>query len=118
MNFPEKNSRSETILKTFLEKGTMTIWQGTEAHGNFANPRRPHGVDHEKVLELYCDLVERGCLVKEGIVYRLTLRAKYHMERQQRAPEPVSIVPPRIRDMFTKAISIGSTQRNPWRLAL
>ncbi len=118
MRFPEINSRGETILKTFL-KGSMTIYQGAEAHGEFATARLPDGIDHAKMVELYCDLVERGCLIREGIKYRLSLKAQFHLEDRARAPEePRSLVPPRVRNFFAKPLFVGYSPLFPWRLAL
>lgn len=118
MRFPEKNSRGETILKAFLKRGAMTIYQGAEEHGEFANIRLPQGIDHAKMVELYCDLVERGCLVREGILYRLSLAAQQRMERQAAPPALAAIVPPRVRSFFNKPIFSGQSPFNPWRLSL
>lgn len=118
MRFPELNSRGEAILKAFV-KGPMTIYQGAEAHGEFVTTRLPEGIDHAKMVELYCDLVERGCLVREGIMYRLSLPAKYYLEGMARAPEePRSIVPSRARDFFAQPLFVGYSPLFPWRLAL
>lgn len=117
MRFPERNSRGEAILKAFL-KGPMTIYQGAEAHGDFATPKNPDGVDHEKMVQLYCDLVDRGCLVREGILYRLTLHAKFHLEKQALPATPPQIVPAKIASYFEKRIFAGYAPRNPWRLVL
>jgi hypothetical protein len=118
MRYPEKNSRGETILKAFL-KGPMTIYQGEEAHGAFVTSRLPAGIDHAKMVELYCDLVERGCLIRDGIKYRLSLKAQFHLEDLMRAPEePRSIVPPRVRNFFAKPLFVGYSPLFPWRLAL
>jgi hypothetical protein len=117
MKFPEKNSRGERILKAFL-KGPLTIWQGAEVHGEFASSKLPEGIDHAKMVELYCDLVSRGCLVREGILYRLSLPAQFHLEKLDQAEPPRSIVPPRIRDLFAKPLFLGYSPAFPWRLAL
>ncbi len=81
MKFPEINSRGLMILQAFRVKSPMTIWQGIEAHGAFASPQKPEGIEHYKILGLYCDLVERGCLAKEGIFYRLTLPALHRLQK-------------------------------------
>lgn len=118
MRFPEKNSRSEAILKAFFDKGAMTIYQGGEAHGEFATAKNPDGVDHAKMVQLYCDLVDRGCLVREGIKYRLSLQARHHMERRdQPAPEPQK-VPPKVVNYLEKRVFLGYSPRCPWRLVL
>lgn len=118
MRFPETNSRSETILKAFMS-GPMTIYQGAEAHGEFATARLPNGIDHAKMVELYCDLVDRGCLVREGIMYRLSLPAKYFLEARARAPEEQrSIVPSRVRNFFAQPLFVGYSPFSPWRLAV
>jgi len=77
---PETNSRCMRILQA-LRRRPMTLDQGIEMHGNFTSKRLPEGVEREKVLELYCDLVDRGCIVKEGIVYRLTLACKNKLDK-------------------------------------
>jgi hypothetical protein len=118
MKFPETNSRGEAILKAFL-KGPMTIYQGAEAHGEFPNRHLPNGINHAKMVELYDSLVERGCLVKEGIVYRITTQARTRLEQKLRGPEePPSIVPPRVRNFFAKSLFVGYSPMFPWRIAL
>lgn len=117
MRFPEKNSRGEAILKAF-RAGAMTIYQGEELHGAFATRKLPQGIDHAKMVELYCDLVERGCLVREGIKYRLSLQAQYHMEKRDDVATPRSLVPPRVRDFLSKPLFLGYSPGFPWRLAL
>jgi hypothetical protein len=81
MRFPERNSRGWTILSTLYRK-PMTIWQGIEQHGYFDTVSKPQGIGHDGVLALYCDLVERGCLEREGIQYRLTLAARTQLEKR------------------------------------
>jgi hypothetical protein len=118
MRFPERNSRGEKILQAFFARGPMTIYQGEEAHGSFATPSFPDGIEHERLVALYCDLVDRGCLIREGIKYRLSLAAQHRMEKAKSESEPLSIVPPRIRDFFAKPLRIGYSPGLPWRLAL
>jgi len=117
MRFPETNSRSEQILIAFYQRGPMTIWQGEEAHGNFATSRLPDGVDHAKLIQLYADLVERGCLVREGIKYKLSVRAEDHIRRKlEPAPAP-QIVPPRVRSSITEPLR-AFFRNAPWHYAL
>jgi hypothetical protein len=118
MRLPEKNSRGETILAAFLKKGAMTIYQGAEEHGEFATSRVPGGIDHAKMVELYCDLVDRGCLVREGIKYRLSLAAQQQLERKAAAPEARSIVPPRVRNFLANALFVGYSPFSPRRISL
>lgn len=61
-----------TILQT-LRKQPRTIYQGIELHGTFTKKVVDLDKEFEKVLELYCELVDRGCLVKEGLMYRVTV---------------------------------------------
>ncbi|MFB9246160.1 hypothetical protein [Massilia antarctica] len=117
MKFPEKNSRSEKILMAFL-KGAMTIYQGAEIHGDFVTRKLPTGVDHAKMVELYCDLVARGCLVREGIMYKLTMRARHQLDKVAAADTPRSIVPPRVRNFFAKPLFLGYSPAFPWRCTL
>ena len=118
MKLPERNSRGERILIAFLKR-PMTIYQGTEVHGEFVTPRLPAGVDHAKMVQLYDDLVNRGCLVKEGIMYRITDLARNLLEQKLRAPEaPRSIVPARVRDFFAKPLFVGYSPMFPWRVSL
>lgn len=100
MRFPEINSRGMLILQT-LRARPMTIHQAIEAHGEFATARRPQGVDYVKIVALYCDLVERKCLVKEGIKYRLTLAARYRLEAMDRPAVPLQVAAPRVRDIWS-----------------
>lgn len=118
MRFPERNSRGEKILKAFFERGPMTIYQGEEAHGAFATPSFPDGIEHERLIAIYCDLVDRGCLIREGIKYRLSLAAQHRMEKALAKPEPLNIVPSRIRHFLSKPLRIGYSPGLPWRLAL
>ncbi|MET3135475.1 hypothetical protein AAKU55_005785 [Oxalobacteraceae bacterium GrIS 1.11] len=104
MRLPEINSRGMLILQT-LRRRPMTIHQAIEAHGEFVTPRAPRGIEHSKIVELYCDLVERGCIVREGIVYRITLAAKYRLEALERPAAPAQLVPPRVRDIWTKQLA-------------
>jgi tRNA splicing endonuclease len=53
----------------------MTIYQATEIHGEFASIRAPKGMSHDQLVELYAELVERGCLIREGIKFKLSTRA-------------------------------------------
>jgi hypothetical protein len=75
MRFPTANSRGEKILRTFYTHGAMTIYQATEIHGEFASIRAPKGMSHDQLVELYAELVERGCLIREGIKFKLSTRA-------------------------------------------
>lgn len=118
MRYPEKNSRGEVILMAFLAKGAMTIYQGAEVHGEFVTTKNPEGVDHAKMVQLYCDLVERGCLVREGIKYRLSLQAQHFMERQRQPEQPLQPVPPRVVNYLEKRMFLGYSPRSPWRLVL
>ena len=116
--YPEKNSRGEQILKVFHQHGPMTIHQGTERHGEFSTLRVPNGVDHSKMLDLYCDLVERACLVRESILYRLSVRAEQHLDKLARPQEPGQIVPPRVRSFLHKVKSFGNSPFTPNCLSL
>lgn len=122
MRYPEKNSRGEKILKAFYEADrALTIYQGEELHGSFATRAVPDGIDHELLVGLYCELVERGCLIREGIKYRLSMHAKMHIERKAdegKGTPVLSVVGPRVIDMFTKALRIGYTATQPYRVAL
>lgn len=80
MKLPQINSRGLTILQT-LRAGPKTIWQGIEAHGTFANSAKPQGIPRYKIVLLYNNLVESGCLVKEGLVYRLSVHAQQALEK-------------------------------------
>lgn len=104
MRFPEINSRQMLILQTLLGR-PMTIHQGIERHGEFVTPRAPNGIEHSKIVELYCDLVDRGCLVKEGIMYRLSLPAQYRLEALARPADPGEVVPPRVRDIWSTQLT-------------
>ena len=117
MRLPEKNSRSEKILMAFL-RGPMTIYQGAEAHGEFVTRKLPAGVDHAKMVELYCDLVERGCLIRDGIKYKLATRAKDQLEKAAAPEVPRSVVPPRIRNFFSATLFLGYSPIFPWRQTL
>lgn len=104
MKLPETNSRAMVILQT-LRRGPLTIHQGIEAHGEFATPRAPDGIEHSKIVELYCGLVERGCLAREGILYRITLGAAYRLDSIERRAEPAQVVPPRVRDIWSRQLT-------------
>lgn len=80
MKFPEINSRGLFVLQT-LRARPMTLWQGIETHGTFASSARPQGIPHYKILALYKHLVNAGCLVKEGAVYRLSIHARHRLEK-------------------------------------
>jgi len=118
MRFPEKNSRGEQILKAFHQRGPMTIHQGIEQHGEFPTSRVPAGIDHNKMVELYCELVDRACLVRESILYRLSVRAQHHLDTLARPPEPGQIVPPRVRNFLDKVMSFGNSPFSPNCLSL
>jgi len=119
MRFPEKNSRGEAILLAFFaEARAMTIWQGAEVHGEFVTEKNPEGVDHAKMVQLYCDLVDRGCLMQEGIMYRLSLQARHFMEKRDQADLPPQKVPPRSINYLEKRIFAGYSPRSPWHMAL
>ena len=95
MHFPEKNSRGMAILKA-LRREPLTLWQGIEQHGEFVTPARPHGIGYDGVLTLYCALIDRGCLVREGIKYRLTLAARIRLEKLDGNPPKTSVATPRV----------------------
>lgn len=119
MKLPESNSRGEAILIAFLRRGPMTIYQGAEAHGEFPNRTLPLGINHAKMVELYCSLVTKGCLVKEGIMYRITDLARSLLEQKLREPQaPSSIVPARVRNFFAKPLFLGYSPMFPWRISL
>lgn len=77
---PKKDSRAWRILLALLGK-PMTMHQGIEVHGLFATAAVPGGVPPEKILELYCNLIDRGCLVKIGAKYKVTEAAQAKIER-------------------------------------
>lgn len=79
MRLPVINSRPLHILQAF-RRGPMTVWQGIEAHGPFPSRHCPDGLEHSAILALYCDLVSRGYLVQEGILYRLSVQAQQALE--------------------------------------
>jgi hypothetical protein len=89
MKFPQKNSRGRLILQT-LRAGALTIWQGIERHGNLATPARPEGLAFEDVLYLYCQLIDRGCMVRDGIRYRLTFAAAHRLAMLDNPPTGTS----------------------------
>ncbi len=80
MKFPQINSRGLLVLQT-LRAGPKTLWQGIEAHGVFACSARPQGIPHYKIVLLYNSLVDAGCLVKEGVLYRLSVHARQTLEK-------------------------------------
>lgn len=116
MRYPESNSRSEKILMAFL-RGPMTIYQGAEIHGEFATPRLPGGIDHAKMVELYADLVERGCLVRDGIKYKLSVRAADHIRRKVEPAPALQIVPPRVRSILSEPLR-RFFRNGPWHYAI
>jgi hypothetical protein len=111
MRFPETNSRGWLILKT-LRRQPMTIWQGIEQHGEFETLAKPHGVGYAKVLKLYGELVERGCLVREGIKYRLSLAALHKLEKLDAKPLQTSVATPRNRDIWKEPTTPTAFHRN------
>ena len=118
MRFPETNSRGEKILKAFHQRGAMTIYQGAEAHGEFVTLLAPKGIDHNKMVELYCELVDRGCLVREGILYRLSVHAQNQLDKRAQPQEPGQIVPPRVRNFLAKTRFFGNSPFAPNCLSL
>lgn len=94
MQLPEKNSRGMAILKA-LRREPLTIWQGIEQHGDFPRPSRPNGIGYGGVLSLYCDLIDRGCVMREGIKYRLTMAARHHLEKLDGIPAKTTRATPR-----------------------
>jgi hypothetical protein len=78
----------------------------------------PEGVDHAKMVQLYCDLVDRGCLVREGIKYRLSLQARNSMEKRGQSETPAQKVPPKVANFLEQRLFLGYSPRSPWRLAL
>lgn len=114
MRFPETNSRGWLILKT-LRRQPMTIWQGIEQHGEFETLAKPNGVGYDKVLELYCELVERGCLVRtghKGIKYRLSLAALHKLEKLDAKPRQTSVATPRNRDIWKEPTTPTAFRRS------
>lgn len=118
MRFPETNSRGEKILQAFYRRGPMTIYQGAEEHGEFSTVRVPQGISHEKMVELYCELVDRGCLVREGIKYRLSVPAKQRLEKMASTTSAISIVPARIRNFLSTPTFAGYSPFTPRRISL
>lgn len=118
MKLPESNSRGEAILIAFLRRGPMTIYQGAEAHGEFPNRTLPMGINHAKMVELYDSLEKKGCLVKEGILFRITDKARKLLEQKVNAPQETgSIVPSRVRNFFAKPLYVGYSPMFPWRIS-
>ncbi len=103
VRFPEINSRGLHILQALRHK-PMTIWQGMEAHGVFASRQQPQGMDASQMQVLYCELVERGCLIREGIVYRLSLAALHRLQSMDTPDQQFipGVAMPRIRDIWTE----------------
>jgi hypothetical protein len=109
MYFPEKNSRGRLILQT-LRRGPMTVWQGIEQHGYFVTEARPNGVKYEDILYLYCQLVERGCLLRDGLKYRLSSAASNKLDQLNAIPRITTIAAPREFDIW-KAPGPGHPNR-------
>lgn len=109
MRMPETNSRGMLILQT-LRARPLTIYQAIELHGEFVTRRAPQGIEHSKIVEIYCDLIERGCVAREGLMYRLTLAARIRLEKTAAGSALGEIVPPRTRDIWSKNLS-GYGQR-------
>lgn len=88
MRMPEINSRGMRILQA-LRRKPMTLDQGIEAHGNFSLQVLSDEEERARVLELYCSLVDRGCIVKEGILYRLHLACRHKLEKMDLKCQPI-----------------------------
>lgn len=109
MRLPEINSRSMRILQ-HLRKRPMTLDQGIESHGVFSSKKVPEGIERTKILELYCDLIDRDCIVKDGISYRLTLACRYKLEKMDlrcKPDHPQYIVLPPYRNAWTPEMQPG-----------
>lgn len=92
----------------------MTIHQGIEAHGLFATAAVPGGVPPEKILELYCNLIDRGCLVKVGARYKVTEAARAKFEKSQSHVERELVKAP-YRNPWTQEATAESLRRKSCR---
>lgn len=68
MKLPSKNSRPRTILETLLER-PATVYQGIERHGLMT-------VTEGVIKQTYERLVADGCLERDGMVYRVTIKVR------------------------------------------
>jgi hypothetical protein len=68
MKIPQKHSRARAILETLLSE-PATIYQGIERHGLM-------GVGEQNIRNLYQKLEVDQCVVKNGLVYIVTERAR------------------------------------------
>lgn len=117
MKYPTANSRGEKVLRTFFKHGPMTIYQSTEIHGDFASLRAPAGMSHDQLVELYAELVERGCLIRDGIKYKLSTRAWDRTRLLEEGVPVLEVAQPRARNIFTEPM-LNFFRRSPWLVAL
>lgn len=110
---PDQDSRYMTILKTFLQHGPMTIYQGVEKHGEFPSLFHPQGIEHSKMEQLYCVMVDRNWLERAGIKYAITDRARKLLTEKLGLNGPRSVVPSRIRHFLNKPLFLGYQPRTP-----
>lgn len=79
MKFPPKNSRARVILMALLAE-PATVYQGIERHGLFSLGERA-------IHQLYEQLVLDQCLVKIGMIYKVSAQARARLAPQESAEE-------------------------------
>ena len=83
MKFPSSNSRAVVVLRALLSQ-PATIHQGIERHSLL-------GVGEQKIREIYERLEVDGHLVKKGVVYEISQRAR---DRLMPTSNGAPVVPP------------------------
>lgn len=76
MKLPPLNTRPRTILMALLSE-PATVYQGIERHGDL-------GVTEGVIRNIYERLEVDGCLIKIGMIYSLSIKARSALQ-----PRPV-----------------------------
>ncbi|MYM25760.1 hypothetical protein GTP46_24330 [Duganella sp. FT135W] len=105
MKFPPKNSRGRTILEALLAE-PATIYQGIERHGLLSLGQRA-------IQQLYDQLELDQCLIKIGVVYKLSTAARTRLVPEECTEEAGAPAEPAYRGNWQgPAMTAASARRS------
>lgn len=112
MKLPPLNTRPRTILMALLSE-PATVYQGIERHGHL-------GTTEGVIRNIYERLAVDGCLLRVGLVYSLSLKARLALAPRIETEEGVPTAPAFRGNWNGPALSAATARRSgaafgtPW----
>lgn len=113
MKLPQLNTRPRTVLMALMSE-PATVYQGIERHGLL-------GVTEGAIRIIYERLVTEGCLLRIGMVYTMSIKARAALApRVEKAEEGMPTAPAFRGNWNGSALNAASARRSgaafgtPW----